>query len=79
MFYKAGVKVNWLIPVNNKCKGNLSFQMRDQCGTIFRQAKKELDAAGLLKHEKDAGKNSNGGEEALASDIDKELESLQVS
>lgn len=55
-------------------------KMRDQCGAIFRQAKKELESAGLLKVDKEGPKNSGtGGDEALASDIDKELESLQVS
>lgn len=55
-------------------------KMRDQCGAIFRQAKKELESSGLLKVDKEGPKNSGTvGEEALASDIDKELESLQVS
>lgn len=54
--------------------------MRDQCGNIFRQAKKELEITGLLKVDKDTIQSSTtgGGEEALASDIDKELENLQV-
>ncbi|XP_076255187.1 bromodomain-containing protein 140 isoform X2 [Rhynchophorus ferrugineus] len=62
VFYKAAIK------------------MRDQCGTIFRQAKKELELTGLLKVDKDTVQtNTSGGsgEEALASDIDKELENLQ--
>ncbi|XP_066251905.1 bromodomain-containing protein homolog [Euwallacea similis] len=54
------------------------IKMRDQCGTIFRQAKKELESAGLLKVEKEAKKPQLvGSEEALVSDIDKELENLQ--
>ncbi|KAL1502054.1 hypothetical protein ABEB36_007257 [Hypothenemus hampei] len=61
VFYKAGIK------------------MRDQCGVVFRQAKKELDASGLLNSEHGSNKNSTGtgSEEALATDIDKELELLQ--
>ncbi|KAJ8968907.1 hypothetical protein NQ314_002048 [Rhamnusium bicolor] len=56
------------------------IKMRDQCGVIFRQAKKELEAAGLLNNEKEVlTQNSGGGngEESMASDIDKELENLQ--
>ncbi|XP_044260104.1 peregrin isoform X2 [Tribolium madens] len=53
-----------------------AIKMRDQCGAIFRQARKELEACGLLNEA--SGENSaSGNEEALASDIDKELESLQ--
>lgn len=53
--------------------------MRDQCGVIFRQAKKELEASGLLNNEKNLlAHNSTSGEESMASDIDKELENLQV-
>ncbi|CAH1115065.1 unnamed protein product [Psylliodes chrysocephalus] len=61
VFYRAGIK------------------MRDQCGVIFRHAKKELEAAGLLPSERESMKKSSTGpvEESLASDIDKELESLQ--
>ncbi|XP_050316303.1 peregrin [Anthonomus grandis grandis] len=54
------------------------IKMRDQCGFIFRQAKKELESAGLLKKDKNTTKGSTGAtDESLASDIDKELESLQ--
>lgn len=61
VFYRAGIK------------------MRDQCGVIFRHAKKELEAAGLLVSEKGSKQKPGGGivEEAMASDIDKELENLQ--
>lgn len=55
--------------------------MRDQCGVIFRQARKELEAAGLLNSNKEVvAQNSSGvnGEESMASDIDRELENLQV-
>ena len=53
--------------------------MRDQCAVIFRQAKKELESLGLLKNEKEINQAANAsGEDALASDIDKELEQLQV-
>lgn len=56
-----------------------AIKMRDQCGVIFRQSKKELEASGLLNTEKEApAQNSGGGEESMASDIDKELENLQV-
>jgi hypothetical protein len=52
--------------------------MRDQCGAIFRQARKELETCGLLNEAKPNGETSgSGNEESLASDIDKELESLQ--
>lgn len=57
--------------------------MRDQCGQIFRQSRKELESCGLLNEPKAsaaAGENSagnSGNEEALASDIDKELEILR--
>lgn len=54
--------------------------MRDQCGVIFRQAKKELEASGLLNNEKVVlNQNATAGEESMASDIDKELENLRVS
>lgn len=54
--------------------------MRDQCGVIFRQAKKELEVSGLLNNEKGVqSHNSTAGEESMATDIDKELENLQVS
>lgn len=53
--------------------------MRDQCGVIFRQAKKELEASGLLNNDKELlTNNSTAGEGCMASDIDKELEILQV-
>lgn len=53
--------------------------MRDQCGVIFRQAKKELEASGLLNNDKEVSShNSTTGEGCMASDIDKELENLQV-
>ncbi|CAG9862101.1 unnamed protein product [Phyllotreta striolata] len=56
-----------------------AIKMRDQCSVIFRQAQKELEAAGLLTSEKENAKKSSTGqvEESFASDIDKELESLQ--
>lgn len=56
--------------------------MRDQCGVIFRQAKKELEAAGLLNSNKEnstQNSGSNNGEESLALEIDKQLENLQVN
>lgn len=57
-----------------------AIKMRDQCGVIFRQAKKELEASGLLNNEKEVlTQKSTGGEESMASDIDKELENLQVN
>lgn len=53
--------------------------MRDQCGVIFRQARRELEASGLLNNEKAiCPQNSSSGEDCMASDIDKELENLQV-
>lgn len=57
--------------------------MRDQCGVIFKQAKKELEAAGLLPvkqevTEQPTSGGGGGGEETLSSDIDRELELLQV-
>lgn len=66
--------------------------MRDQCGTIFRQSRKELESCGLLLEASglgggagDDGSGGGGGtasassnEESLASDIDRELEILQV-
>lgn len=53
--------------------------MRDQCAVIFKQARQELETVGLLNETKE-GKKSNTPhvEEILPSDIDKELESLQV-
>lgn len=45
--------------------------MRDQCGAIFRQAKRELEQAGL---ENPITQNTN--EELASSDIDRELELL---
>lgn len=56
--------------------------MRDQCGVIFRQARKELEAAGLLNNNKEVVAQNSGtvnGEESMASDIDRELENLQVT
>ncbi|XP_072379250.1 bromodomain-containing protein homolog isoform X1 [Diabrotica undecimpunctata] len=56
-----------------------AIKMRDQCGLIFRQAKKELETAGLLPTVKESKQKSGIGqiEESMASDIDKELENLQ--
>lgn len=51
--------------------------MRDQCGVIFRQARKELETCGLLNEAKASENSGSGNEESLASDIDKELENLQ--
>ncbi|KYB26065.1 Peregrin-like Protein [Tribolium castaneum] len=53
-----------------------AIKMRDQCGAIFRQARKELETCGLL-NEASGETPASGNEEALASDIDKELEGLQ--
>ncbi|KAG5889862.1 hypothetical protein JTB14_033712 [Gonioctena quinquepunctata] len=55
------------------------IKMRDQCGSIFRHAKKELEAAGLLNDKECTKQNSSSGpiEESMASDIDKELENMQ--
>lgn len=54
--------------------------MRDQCGIIFKQAKKELEASGLLPVKQEAAEQpTGGGEETLSSDIDRELEQLQVT
>ncbi|XP_045469667.1 peregrin isoform X1 [Harmonia axyridis] len=53
-----------------------AIKMRDQCAAIFRQARKELETAGLLNENKDGGHGSSN-EESLAADIDKELENLQ--
>lgn len=47
--------------------------MRDQCGVIFRQAKRDLEAAGL---ENNVTTQNANEENAAASDIDRELESL---
>lgn len=56
-----------------------AIKMRDQCGAIFRQAKIELEECGLLKEEVEEAKPEVAPvEEAVASDIDKELETLQV-
>lgn len=54
--------------------------MRDQCGVIFRQAKKELEAAGLLNSTELSTQKAgtNNGEESLALEIDKQLEVLKV-
>lgn len=54
------------------------IKMRDQCGIIFRHARKELETCGLLKEVKSQGEATGStNEESLASDIDKELENLQ--
>lgn len=56
-----------------------AIKMRDQCGLIFRQARRELEAAGLLPDAKEGGPtNVHNSEDSLASDIDRELENLQV-
>lgn len=56
-----------------------AIKMRDQCGAIFRQARRELDAAGLLPDSKDNSEAAVGGsEDSMAVDIDRELENLQV-
>lgn len=53
--------------------------MRDQCGLIFRQARRELEAAGLLPDSKEGAQGTaSTSEDSLASDIDRELENLQV-
>lgn len=56
-----------------------AIKMRDQCGVIFRQARRDLEAAGLLPDSKENVQlAANSSEDSLASDIDKELENLQV-
>lgn len=50
-----------------------AIKMRDQCGSIFRQAKRDLEAAGLLSE----NVIQQNHEDLAASDIDRELESLQ--
>ncbi|KAL3270797.1 hypothetical protein HHI36_021320 [Cryptolaemus montrouzieri] len=52
------------------------IKMRDQCAAIFRQARKELEASGLLNENKNGAQGSSN-EESLAADIDRELEKLQ--
>ncbi|XP_018323470.1 peregrin [Agrilus planipennis] len=55
-----------------------AIKMRDQCGAIFRQARRDLELAGLLNESKDSStQNSHLNEESLASDIDRELENIQ--
>lgn len=59
--------------------------MRDQCGPIFRQAKQDFKAAGLADSaatepsQPVAPAVTGPVEESLPSDIDQELENLQVS
>lgn len=54
-----------------------AIKMRDQCATIFRQAKKELEAAGLVSDDKaTTGTSNSHSEDSLATEIDKELENL---
>lgn len=63
--------------------------MRDQCGVIFKQAKKELEAVGLLNTnpQSDTATTTTTStvtttaapEESVAGDIDKELQKLQVT
>uniref|UniRef100_A0A1Y1KCC8 Peregrin n=1 Tax=Photinus pyralis TaxID=7054 RepID=A0A1Y1KCC8_PHOPY len=55
-----------------------AIKMRDQCGAIFRQAQKEFEESGLVNPIENLQASSVGNEESLASDIDKELEDLQV-
>lgn len=50
------------------------IKMRDQCGVIFKQAKKELEAAGLLPVIQE-----NETSEEPTIDIDKEFQNLQVN
>lgn len=52
-----------------------AIKMRDQCGAIFRQAAKDFEDSGLVNVEN--GEVASVNEESLASDIDKEFESLQ--
>lgn len=47
--------------------------MRDQCALIFRQAKRDLEAAGLVSD----NVTQQNHEDLAASDIDRELENLQ--
>lgn len=59
--------------------------MRDQCGPIFCQAKQDLKTAGLIDtggtelSQPGAPAATRAVEESLPSDIDQELENLQVS
>lgn len=53
------------------------IKMRDQCGLIFKQAKREFEESGLLESE--VKEESSGVvEDSLAGDIDRELEALSV-
>lgn len=51
------------------------IKMRDQCSVIFKQSKKELEAAGLLPTTQENEVN----DELVALEIDKEFQNLQVS
>lgn len=51
-----------------------AIKMRDQCAVIFRQARKELESAGLLNENVVV---SHYNDESLSSEIDRELEILQ--
>ncbi|GJQ78049.1 hypothetical protein Trydic_g2393 [Trypoxylus dichotomus] len=54
------------------------IKMRDQCAAIFKQARQELESAGLLNETKDGKKiNAPSAPDVTPMEIDKELESLQ--
>lgn len=54
--------------------------MRDQCGIIFRQAKRDLETAGgLNNHDHPIATQQSNHEEIAASDVDRELLSLQTN
>ncbi|KAK5638390.1 hypothetical protein RI129_012685 [Pyrocoelia pectoralis] len=54
-----------------------AIKMRDQCGAIFRQARKEFEESGLVNAGENSQTSTAGNEESLASDIDKEIDNLQ--
>lgn len=80
VFFLSNPSVDTLYIFNIYYLKRAAIKMRDQCGLIFRQARRELEAAGLLPDSKDGTQGTaNTSEDSLASDIDRELENLQVT
>lgn len=52
--------------------------MRDQCSAIFRQAKQDVESLGLVAEESPPVVPAAVNEDSLATNIDNELDELQV-
>lgn len=80
VFYRFATIIKLLFYYKIITNFRAAIKMRDQCAAIFKQAKVDLESSGLGTENTESGQaTSSSNEETLASDIDKELESLQVA